>query len=86
MDQGINIAKLTSAMAVRLRSNKVLANSALVCPDFFKCLSSHSSPFCAWLMEDPSTSPKECFEVTIISVEDSADIKIMQPLLLRVRV
>lgn len=80
------MVKLTSAMAVRLRSNSVLANSALVCPAFCKCLSNHSSPFCAWLIVAPITSPRECFEVTIMFVGDSADMKIMQPLLLRVRV
>lgn len=86
MELAVGGYKITSAIAVKLRSNNVLQNSSLVFPACFRCVSNHSSPFCAWLIGLPSTSPNECLDVTTRSVGVRADMKMMQPLLLRVRV
>lgn len=78
--------KITSAIAVKLDSQSLVAKSASVLPLFAKYFLNHPSPAWAWLRSFPWTDPRECLDVMINVVGVRAAMRMMQPFDFRERV
>ena len=80
------VFEVTSAMAVKLDSQSLVAKSASVFPLSSRYFLNHFSPASAWLTSLPATGPIECLDVISILVGVRAAMKMIQPFDLSERV
>lgn len=78
--------KITSATAVKLDSQSLVAKSASVLSLFARYFLNHFSPASAWLTSLPATGPIECLDVMSNLVGVRAAMKMIQPFDLSERV